>query len=104
TPFQPPPESLEWRCSPAQQTGDAVRLILGALIAVAMAVTSQLAAAQRYPEKSIRFIAPYAPGGSTDLLTRTLALKLTDSLGQPVVADNRRGAGGNISADIVAKS
>jgi hypothetical protein len=60
--------------------------------------------AQRYPEKSIRFIAPYAPGGSTDLLARTLAQKLTDSLGQPVVADNRPGAGGNIGADIVAKS
>ena len=81
-----------------------MRLILGGFIAVSMALTSQLAAAQRYPEKSIRFIAPYAPGGSTDLLTRTLAQKLTDSLGQPVVADNRPGAGGNIGADIVAKS
>ena len=81
-----------------------MRLILGGLIAVSMALTSLMAAAQRYPEKSIRFIAPYAPGGSTDLLTRTLALKLTDFLGQAVVADNRPGAGGNIGADIVAKS
>ncbi len=71
---------------------------------VAAALLPMTAAAQRYPEKTIRFIAPYAPGGSTDLLTRTLAQKLTESLGQSVIADNRPGAGGNVGADIVAKS
>ena len=69
-----------------------------------MALAPLYVAAQRYPGKSIRFIAPYAPGGSTDLLTRTLAAKLTESLGQSVVADNRPGAGGNIGSDIAAKS
>ena len=81
-----------------------MRLMLAGWTIVAIALMPQLAAAQKYPEKSIRFIAPYAPGGATDLLTRTLALKLTESLGQSVVADNRPGAGGNIGADIVAKS
>jgi tripartite-type tricarboxylate transporter receptor subunit TctC len=73
------------------------------LIAAAM-LLPLTAAAQHYPEKAIRFIAPYAPGGATDLLTRTLAQKLTESLGQSVVADNRPGAGGNVGAEIAAKS
>jgi tripartite-type tricarboxylate transporter receptor subunit TctC len=84
--------------------GKNVKLVLAGLTAAVVALAPQFAAAQRYPEKSIRFIAPYAPGGSTDLLTRTLAVKLTESLGQSVVADNRPGAGGNIGADIAAKS
>ncbi len=79
-------------------------MILAGWAIAAIALMPQFAAAQRYPEKSIRFIAPYPPGGSTDMLTRTLAAKLTESLGQPVIADNRPGAGGNIGADIVAKS
>ena len=78
------------------------RLTVGMMAAIAL--IAQPAIAQRYPEKSIRFIAPYAPGGATDLLTRTLAQKLTESLGQTVVADNRPGAGGNLGADIAAKS
>ena len=73
-------------------------------MAMAVALMSQVAVAQRYPEKSIRFIAPYAPGGATDMLTRTLAQKLTESLGQTVVADNRPGAGGNLGAEIAARS
>jgi len=72
--------------------------------AAAIALVSYSAFAQRYPEKTIRFIAPYAPGGSTDLLTRSLAQKLTEYLGQTVVADNRPGAGGNVGAEIAAKA
>ncbi len=80
-----------------------MRLVLaGWAAAIALAATS--AAAQRYPDKPVRFIAPYAPGGATDLLTRTLAQKLTESLGQTVVPDNRPGAGGNVGAEIAAKS
>jgi len=81
-----------------------MKAILAGLSAAVMTCAPQYAAAQRYPEKTIRFVAPYAPGGATDLLTRTLALKLTEYLGQTVVADNRPGAGGNVGADIVAKS
>ena len=77
---------------------------LAAGLAIVVAGIPMTAAAQRYPEKSIRFIAPYAPGGATDLLTRTLAQKLTESLGQTVVPDNRPGAGGNVGAEIAAKS
>src|SRR3954464_11556325 len=75
-----------------------------AAITAALMLTGNSVFAQRYPEKAIRFIAPYAPGGATDLLTRTLAQKLTESLGQTVVPDNRPGAGGNVGAQIAAKA
>ena len=73
-------------------------------LSLLFASANALAANERYPEKSIRFVAPYAPGGATDLLTRTMAQKLTELLGVAVVTDNRPGAGGNVGAEIVAKS
>ncbi len=72
-------------------------------LALALALVSQFAAAE-YPEKPIRFIVPYAAGGTTDLLSRAIAQKLAEALGQGVVPDNRPGAGGNIGAEIAAKS
>ena len=57
-----------------------------------------------YPTKPIRFIAPFPAGGTTDVLSRILAQKLTDSLGRQVVVDNRAGAGGNIGHEIAAKT
>ena len=81
-----------------------MRLWMTGVAAAAIALVSYSAFAQRYPEKTIRFIAPYAPGGSTDLLTRSLAQKLTEYLGQTVVEDNRPGAGGNVGAEIAAKA
>ena len=57
-----------------------------------------------YPTKPIRFIAPFPAGGTTDVLSRILAQKLTDSLGRQVVVDNRAGAGGNIGHEIAAKA
>ena len=62
------------------------------------------ASAQSYPAKPIRFVVPYPPGGSVDIAARALGQKLTEAWGQPVVVDNRAGAGGNIGADLVAKS
>jgi len=60
--------------------------------------------AQTYPAKPVRIIVPFAPGGATDIVTRILAQKLTETWGQQVLADNRAGAGGNIGAEIAAKA
>jgi len=60
--------------------------------------------AQSYPNKSIRFVIPFPPGGATDIIGRIISMELTKTLGQQVVADNRGGSSGNIGADIVAKS
>ncbi len=61
-------------------------------------------AAQSWPTQPIRLVVPFVPGGSTDVLARQLAEKLRVSLGQPVVVENRGGAGGTIGSDSVAKS
>lgn len=62
------------------------------------------AAAQTYPNKPIRVVLPFPPGGGTDALARIISPKLSEGLGQSIVIDNRPGATGNIAADIVAKS
>jgi len=63
-----------------------------------------LARGQAYPSKVIRIINPFGAGGALDQLARSLAQKLTDSMGQSVIVENKTGAGGNIGADFVAKS
>ena len=60
--------------------------------------------AQSYPSKPIRIVVPFPPGGSTDLLARRLGEKLSVSMGQPVIVENKPGAGGTTGADFVAKS
>lgn len=61
-------------------------------------------AAQTYPTRPVRFVVPYAPGGSTDTLARSIATVLADHLGQQVVVDNRTGANGDIGMTIVARA
>lgn len=65
---------------------------------------SDAAVAARFPDKPIRLIVPFAPGGGTDFVSRLVGQKLTESLGQTVVIDNRAGASGSIGADMVAKA
>ena len=67
-------------------------------------IAANSAMAQQYPARSIRLVLGFAPGGASDTMARALATKLSEGLGQSVVIDNRPGAGGNIAAEIVAKS
>src|SRR5712691_3390199 len=62
------------------------------------------AAAQTYPERVVRIVNPFPPGGSVDITARILAQKLSDNTGQQFIVENRTGAGGNAGADSVAKS
>jgi tripartite-type tricarboxylate transporter receptor subunit TctC len=73
-------------------------------IVAALACLSSPAPAQDYPAKQVRLVLPFPPGGGSDIIARVVAQKLTASLGQPVIVDNRAGASGNIAAEIVAKS
>ena len=72
------------------------------LIALLMAPLAALG--QAYPSKAVRMVVPYAAGGATDTVARAMGNRLSESLGQPVVIDNRGGAGGMIGSDIVAKA
>lgn len=62
------------------------------------------AAQSAYPSRPVRLVAPFAPGGVVDTVSRVVAQKLSESLGQPVIVDNKPGAGGNIGAEFVSKS
>ena len=79
----------------------AIALIV--LVAIAASMTDACAQSG-YPSRSIRFIVPYPPGGPTDLMARSMSGRLSEALGQTVVVDNRAGAGGNVGAEIAAKS
>ena len=79
------------------------RIIIGCA-GVAFAMFSLLAAAQPWPNKPIRYIVPFAAGGTTDILARTISEKLSVALGQPVIVENKPGAGGGVGAAEVARA
>ena len=74
------------------------------LVALAAGVAATIAFAQGYPAKPVKLVVPFTAGSATDILARTFGQKLSELWGQPVIIDNRPGAGGTIGAGIVAKS
>lgn len=79
-----------------------LRCIIAGLLVALIGMVQGAAAA--YPDRPIRIIVPFPPGGVTDILARTIGSKLSEQLGQPVVIDNRGGAGGTIGTAVAAKS
>ena len=81
------------------------RLALALLLALAGGLAfAQQALSQAWPSRPLKLIVPFPPGGGTDLVARSVAVRLAEALAQPVVVENRPGAGGTIGADAVAKS
>ncbi len=80
------------------------RLLAATALALALPWSLPASAQEAWPSKPVRLVVPFAPGGSTDVIARMMAQKLGEMWGQTVVVDNRAGAGGNLGADIVAKS
>ena len=80
------------------------RLLLTLGLLVAACVTAGLALAQGYPNRPIRILVPFAAGGAVDTLARLIGAKLSEGIGQSVIIENRAGAGGNLAADVLAKS
>src|SRR5258705_3443670 len=83
--------------------GAIIRPLRKVLLAV-LAITCCPVLAQDFPIKPIRIVVPFPAGGTTDVVARLVAQRFTESMKQPVVVDNRGGAGGALGADIVAKS
>ncbi|AMN44487.1 Bug family tripartite tricarboxylate transporter substrate binding protein [Rhodoplanes sp. Z2-YC6860] len=75
-----------------------------AFTTVLLALTSASALAQNYPNRPIRVLVPFAAGGAVDTLARLVGQKLSENLGQPVIIENRPGAGGNLASDVLAKA
>jgi tripartite-type tricarboxylate transporter receptor subunit TctC len=76
----------------------------GLLIVAALAASTVAHAAEKFPQRPVRLIVPYAPGGATDITARILQNAISELWGQPVIVDNRAGASGNIALELAAKS
>ncbi len=80
------------------------RVFVQSAIALGAAATFPSMAQQKYPNKPIKFVVPFAAGGGGDVVARMLALRLQERLGNPIIVENKTGAGGNIGSDFVLKS
>jgi len=78
--------------------------ILICIIASVVACSAHPALGQSYPSRAIRLLVPFAPGGGSDLIARIAAQKLTEAMGQPVIVENRTGAGGTVAAELGVKA
>jgi tripartite-type tricarboxylate transporter receptor subunit TctC len=87
---------------PVQRPFMTTGAIVGAVLLIGLMVSTLYA--QSYPNKPIRFIIPFPPGGAADIVGRIVGQKLAERLGQPAVPENRTGAGGNIAYELVAKA
>jgi len=81
---------------------DATKLLGCALACLSLFITP--AAAQQFPSKVVKLVVPQTPGGATDVFARKIGQALSEKWGQPVIVENRAGAGGVVGTDVVAKS
>src|SRR5512132_1899732 len=79
-------------------------VLIAAAAAAAVAAPSLRAQSSAWPSKTLRIIVPYPPGGSSDIIARSISQPLSDALKQTVIVENKAGANGNLGADLVAKS
>ena len=79
--------------------------VLSLIVALGLTVmTTVWAQTQGFPQKPIKLIVPYPPGGATDIVSRAAATEMSKALGQPVIIENRPGAGGNLGSELVARA
>jgi tripartite-type tricarboxylate transporter receptor subunit TctC len=80
------------------------KMLVAVCLGWGIVLAATVICAQPYPNKAIRFVVPFPPGGGTDIVARTVTTKLSETLGVPVVVDNRGGAGGTIGTELVARA
>ncbi len=80
------------------------RQVAGLMLAALGLASSPAVMAQAYPSKPIRMVVPFPAGGTTDVVARMVAQRMSESMGQPVLVENRAGAGGAIGAEVIAKA